>query len=90
MRSVFYEAQTGLFLWPFLIFISMNSCVKRDELSFLKGPYLGQEPPGMTPEIFAPGVVSTERDEINSVFSSNGAEFSGWKVFVFYEPSEGK
>lgn len=44
----------------------------------------------MTPEIFAPGVVSTEKDEINSVFSSNGAEFSGWKVFVFYEPSEGK
>jgi hypothetical protein len=24
----------------------------------LKGPYLGQEPPGMTPEIFAPGIVS--------------------------------
>ena len=26
----------------------------------LKGPYLGQKPPGMTPEIFAPGIVSTD------------------------------
>jgi Tol biopolymer transport system component len=25
----------------------------------LRGPYLGQEPPGLEPEIFAPGVVST-------------------------------
>jgi len=24
----------------------------------LTGPYLGQKPPGMTPEIFAPGIVS--------------------------------
>ena len=23
------------------------------------GPYLGQKPPGMTPEIFAPGIIST-------------------------------
>jgi hypothetical protein len=26
----------------------------------LKGPYLGQKPPGMIPEIFAPGFISTE------------------------------
>ena len=42
----------------------------------LKGPYLGQEPPGMTPEIFAPGIVSTEEKyELNSVFSPKGDEF---------------
>ena len=36
----------------------------------LKGPYLGQEPPGNTPEIFAPGLISTEDNfELNSVFS---------------------
>ena len=26
----------------------------------LQGPYLGQDPPGAVPEIFAPGIVSTE------------------------------
>ena len=29
----------------------------------LTGPYLGQKPPGMTPEIFAPGIISTEFHE---------------------------
>ena len=32
------------------------------------GPYLGQEPPGIEARIFAPGIISTERSEINSVF----------------------
>jgi pimeloyl-ACP methyl ester carboxylesterase len=27
----------------------------------VKGPYLGQKPPGMTPEVFAPGIVSTKK-----------------------------
>ena len=29
----------------------------------LRGPYLGQNPPGAVPEIFAPGIVST--DDVN-------------------------
>lgn len=33
------------------------------------GPYLGQAPPGATPQVFAPGIVSTRMDELNSVFS---------------------
>jgi len=41
----------------------------------LAGPYLGQKPPGDTPEIFAPGIVSTGLDELNSVFSPDGGEF---------------
>ncbi|SDE10517.1 PD40 domain-containing protein [Kordiimonas lacus] len=32
-----------------------------DDLSALKGPYLGQTPPGMTAEPFAPGLVNTEK-----------------------------
>jgi Tol biopolymer transport system component len=43
--------------------------------SDLKGPYLGQKPPGMTPEIFAPGYISTEKRELNSVFTPDGKEF---------------
>ena len=42
----------------------------------LEGPYLGQSPPGMTPEIFAAGVISSEDEyELNSVFSLDGNEF---------------
>lgn len=39
------------------------------------GDWLGQQPPGMTPELFAPGIVSTGADELNAVFSPDGAEF---------------
>lgn len=46
------------------------------EFPVLKGPYLGQKPPGMIPEIFAPGIISTkEKYELNSVFSPQGDEF---------------
>ena len=29
----------------------------------IRGPYLGQKPPGMTPELFAPGLVTTDMGE---------------------------
>ena len=35
-----------------------------DPFPVLQGPYLGQEPPGTTPEIFAPGIVSWVSTEI--------------------------
>ncbi len=42
----------------------------------LKGPYLGQKPPGMNPELFAPGIVSTVNQEHSRlVFSKDGNEF---------------
>jgi len=41
----------------------------------IRGPNLGQKPPGMTSEIFAPGIISTEQSEINSVFTPDGKEF---------------
>lgn len=50
-------------------------CSERNEFPILEGPYLGQKPPGMTPELFAPGIISTERVELNSVFSPDGKEF---------------
>jgi ankyrin repeat protein len=40
----------------------------------LRGPYLGQKPPGRTPEIFAPGIVSTRADEYALEVSKNGNE----------------
>ena len=41
----------------------------------MSGPYLGQPLPGLEPRLFAPGVVSTGMNELNSVFSPDGTEF---------------
>jgi len=41
-------------------FAATSSSYAEDNLSKLKGPYLGQTPPGMTAKPFAPGIVNTE------------------------------
>ncbi len=42
----------------------------------LKGPYMGQIPPGLTPKVFAPGVVSTDNiSEFSCTVSPAGDEF---------------
>jgi Tol biopolymer transport system component len=38
----------------------------------LHGPYLGQNPPGLEPEIFAPGLVSTGLNERDIIISPDG------------------
>jgi Tol biopolymer transport system component len=37
--------------------------------------YLGQDPPGGVPELFAPQLISTHRDELNSIFAPDGSLF---------------
>ncbi len=64
-----------------LILIIATGCdtnqQKKDTESFpiLTGKYLGQEEPGLTPEIFAPNIVSTGMSEINACFSPDYSEF---------------
>jgi hypothetical protein len=41
----------------------------------LKGPYMGQNPPGSQSKVFAPEFVSTEFGELNAIFTSDGSEF---------------
>ena len=42
----------------------------------ITGPYLGQKPPGMTPEVFVPGIVSSsEALEYGMAFTPDGREF---------------
>jgi hypothetical protein len=42
----------------------------------LDSPYLGQEPPGMEPEVFAPGIVSDpDFTEYSGSFSPDGSEY---------------
>ncbi len=46
------------------------------EQTGLKGPYLGQRPPGLKKEVFAQGIVSTKGGhEFSCTFSSDGKEF---------------
>lgn len=40
-----------------------------------QGAYLGQTPPGLTPQVFAPGIVSTGAHEFACSFTPDGKEF---------------
>jgi glyoxylase-like metal-dependent hydrolase (beta-lactamase superfamily II) len=52
------------------------SRLRPGENTGLKGPYLGQEPPGLEPKVFAPGIVSTAGGfEFSCTFSPDGNEF---------------
>ena len=44
----------------------------QDDISIPDGPYLGQTPPGSTPEIFAPGIVNKEESiDLEGMFGSD-------------------
>jgi hypothetical protein len=62
-----------LFLTLWLLFTAFFSGAQAilDSLT-----YLGQSSPGLTPEVFAPGIISKENEfEFGSVFSADGTEF---------------
>lgn len=47
----------------------------QDTFSAPVGPYIGQKPPSLTPEVFAPGIVSTEHHEWGGRFTPDMKEF---------------
>ncbi len=59
----------------FLVFAFFCSCAQQKEFTLLKGPYLGQKFPGLKPEIFAPGIISTELHESSSGFNVDSTFF---------------
>ena len=62
----------GILLSIVLVF---SSNAQQNDFPLLKGPYLGQKPPGMMPEIFALGIVSTEDHiEMGCTYTSDGKE----------------
>ena len=64
----------------FLLLLGLNSCVYAQEFTDLYGNYLGQTPPGDTPVVFAPGIVSTPIIEHSApTFSRDGKEIY-WSV----------
>jgi hypothetical protein len=71
---------SGIILPVFLmLFLAQIAEADQDQTEVqetaLKGPYLGQTPPELTPQPFAPGVVSKSDWEASGVFSPNMQEF---------------
>ena len=64
-----------------LLMVFLSACDNKkdkpngEELSTEEQPYLGQKPPGLTPEPFAPGMVVTPNWEYSGVFSPDMKEF---------------
>lgn len=68
--------KTLLILITILFQVSIVICqTNPKELDVLRGPYLGQTPPENQSKMFAPGFISTEFGELNSVFTKEGKEF---------------
>ncbi len=70
------------FLFLALVFVLfLNACSnkkqtsKDSESSPKVSSFLGQKPPGLTPELFAPGIVSTKNLEIEAAISASMKEF---------------
>ncbi len=63
--------------------LCLGSHSPSDDFPVLKGSYFGQQPPGLEPEVFAPGVISTEAGEGCSGFMSDG------KLFLFARRGRG-
>lgn len=75
MKTYLFKITIGI-----ILFIVLISCKKDDSSTSteieLTGPYLGQEPPGTSPKVFAPGFISmSSTSEYACTFSPNGDEF---------------
>lgn len=58
-----------------VVFLSIT-CTQKRHMILLKMDYLGQKIPGLKPEVFAPGLVSTkDHKEFGGTFSPDGKEF---------------
>ena len=79
----------------FSLVIIYNSSAQQDEFPVLKGSYLGQKPPGITPELYMPGVISNCDLHSGVYFSSDGKEvyyskFDGLMYIIFMKEENGR
>ena len=68
MRLALHGSGTAI-----LLLGALTACQPRGDIPVSTVPYPGQEPPGATAEVFAPGLVSTEANEILFGFFDDGA-----------------
>lgn len=57
-----------------LVLTVTNLFSQQSDFPVLTGPYFGQKPPGMTPELFSPGFISAGLQEGACVFMPSGDE----------------
>lgn len=62
---------TGLFLSV----LTLSDISYGRDFPVIEGPFLGQKPPGLIAEVFAPGIVSTDAWELEGVFGPDMKEF---------------
>ena len=69
--------KSTLYLKLLAVFLLLASSKVYGEHNFplLKGPYMGQKPPGLVAEPFAPGIISKDDWEIQGVFAPGMKEF---------------
>lgn len=70
-----------------LIFVILSGCTKKDDIAGFGGwPYLGQTPPGSTPQLFMPGLISTNYIDHCIGFLREGrvCVFSIWEKGTYY------
>ena len=89
----------SIFIALLLAFYAVSSASHaQDETPVPEGPYVGQRPPGLTPEVFAPGIVSKEHRDLSGFFTPDMKEFyftrkdldSGkWWLVVFQQKDNG-
>ena len=76
-----------------IIFAFWNYAQQKD-IPVLKGPYLGQKPPGLIPELFGPGIISTNHHENCLNFTPDGKEcffvVGGPPIYVIVSMKMGK
>ncbi len=78
--------------------VAIPQSASAQEPTLPSGPLLGETPPGLTPKLFAPGLVSTEDAfELNSVFTKDGKHFmfsrridGQFKVFEMFQRDSGQ
>jgi len=79
-----------ILLFPLIV---VNFLLAQNEFN-LKGAYLGQNPPGDTPELFAPGIVSTCKEHSAAMFTPDGNEVWFARLFpaviYFMKQQDGK
>ena len=69
-----------------LTLILLTSCAEKDDFPLLEDPYLGQSPPGSKPQLFMPGLISTNYINHCIGFLKEGrvCVFSIWEKGTFY------
>ncbi len=73
---------TGLAVIAVLVCTIVSDLRSEGDLPVIEEPYLGQKPPGIVPEVFAPGIVSTEASEWSITISACGKHllFTRWNT----------